>query len=484
MNAWLGALAAIFSAALIPLIQATVVLLAAIVIHQTIRRSPAARYEVVLWALVAVGLCPAMLLAVILSGVPAVVSLRHAMPFDVSSIRSEWTAPIHTGIAHSSAAHFPFAGILVLLWAAGALVGGVRLARGLHFMRRLRRAARPMSRVRIEQLRARVVAVLGRQVPAIVSSEQVGVPAALGCLRPVVLLPSSLLASLDDQQLFQVLVHECAHALRRDPLVGFYQRILASVLWFHPLVHIANHLLDCEREEVCDNYVLRAVAAAEYSLTLLLVAQSLSPPPSGWFAPTLVRSARHLEYRVAGLLNPRRCLMTRLRSARIVFIAIGFIGSAMVLSGFAAAPAPQQDSSNELSHVVPFELGTTYLQGGDSITIDAVRGTADTLSVGNMYQVQGSYKLASQEKALLAVFVTTNGSHSSASTPILRIQKMTVGKGEGHFTLLFYTWEDGSPHVSFYPVPSGDSFAGVYFGTGNSTFRSPRRNVTDRVNAP
>ena len=100
--------------------------------------------------------------------------------------------------------------------------------------------------------------------------------------------------------------------------------------------------------------------------------------------------------------------MTRLRSARIVLIAIGFIGSARVLSCFAAAPAPQQDSSYELSPGVGFELGTTYLQGGDGITIDAVRGTADTLSVGHLYQVQGTYKLASQEPALLALSVTTN----------------------------------------------------------------------------
>jgi len=41
MNACLRALEAIFSAAMIPLIQATVVLLAASIIHQTIRRSAA-----------------------------------------------------------------------------------------------------------------------------------------------------------------------------------------------------------------------------------------------------------------------------------------------------------------------------------------------------------------------------------------------------------------------------------------------------------
>ena len=483
MNTWLGALEAIVRAELTPLLQATVVLLAALVVHQTLRRSAAARHAVLLWALVTVGLCPVMIVSVGLLGIPAAVSLRNPMPLDRLLSHSALSAPLQTGMQHPSKAHFPFAGILVLVWAVGTLLGWVRLIRGLLIMRRIRRAARPVPRVRIEPVMDRVVAVWGRNVPDIFTSELVGVPVALGCWRPGVLLPSSLLARFDDQRLFQVLVHECAHALRRDPLVGFYQRILASVLWFHPLVHIANRLLDREREEVCDNHVLHAVAAAEYSRTLLTVAQSLSPLPKGWFAPTLVRSARHLENRVAGLLNPRRCMMTRLKSTKIALVAMGFIGGTLLLSCFAAAPPPPQDSSNELSHVVRFELGTTYLQGGDSITIDAVRGTSDTLTAGNMYQVQGTYKLASQDKALLAAFVTTGGPHASTPTPNLRTQEMTVGKGEGHFTLLFYMWGDGSPHVSFYPVPSGNSFAGVYFGTGNSTFKGSRGHITDRMNA-
>lgn len=173
--------------------------------------------------------------------------------------------------------------------------------------------------------------------------------------------------------------------------------------------------------------------------------------------------------------------MTRLTSRTTVLIAMGFIGGALLLSCFAATPMTRPGTSNDLSHVVRFELGTTYLQHGDSITINEVRGTSDALTAGNMYQVKGTYKLASRDKALLATFVTTSGRQTDTPTPIMRTQKMTVDRGEGHFTLLFYMWQDGSPHVSLYPVPSGDSFAGVYFGTKNSVFKSPRGTLTDRV---
>ena len=29
---------------------------------------------------------------------------------------------------------------------------------------------------------------------------------------------------------------------------------LAAAFWFHPLIHLANRLLDRAREEICDNY--------------------------------------------------------------------------------------------------------------------------------------------------------------------------------------------------------------------------------------
>jgi MFS family permease len=128
------------------------------------------------------------------------------------------------------------------------------------------------------------------------------------------------------------------------------------------------------------------------------------------------------------------------------------------------------------------------LQGGDSITIDAVRGTCDTLTVGNMYQVKATYRLASQEKALLAAFVTTSGPHSSTPTPNLRTQEMIVGKGEGHFTLLFYMWEDGTPAVRMSVLSCSERELLCRRLLWNwqlhlQAFKSSRGNITDRINA-
>ena len=45
---------------------------------------------------------------------------------------------------------------------------------------------------------------------------------------------------------------------------------------------------------------------------------------------------------------------------------------------------------------------------------------------------------------------------------------MRIEQGDGRFSLFFYMWEKGNPHVAMYGGNGGGSFANVYFGTGDS----------------
>jgi hypothetical protein len=117
-------------------------------------------------------------------------------------------------------------------------------------------------------------------------------------------------------------------------------------------------------------------------------------------------------------------------------------------------------------------LGATNLRGGDRITIEEVNGTADEIKPDNMYEVKGTYRLASHDSATLGVFVTADARDLKANHVKMQTMQATIIKrGEGKFSLLFYMWSDGKPHLSFYPENGGDGLGGIYFGTGDSVLR-------------
>jgi beta-lactamase regulating signal transducer with metallopeptidase domain len=490
MNALMEALTAAAPTAAVILVETTLIFLATALVQRLMRRFPAARHALLLLALVMVGLCPAIMIVGRHVTLPAPIPARD-LPIQAWIHQPEASVAAMGAVQTTPAHHFSLAALLLLAWTGGTLVSLLGMIRSWRKMLRIQKSARILSEERIVQALDRVAITFKCRPPRVLASQHVGVPLAVGSYHPVVLLPASLAQSLDDSELLHVLVHECAHVFRRDTLVKIYQRFLSALLWFHPLVHIVNRLLDGAREDPCDNYVLRVATPAEYSRTLLAVAESVVLTPGGLLAPALVRPAESLESRVTKLLDNRRCAMTRLKSSTVAVIAVAFVGCVLALGSLAASPAAGKVPDNSsLRHVVTPEAGATSHATdaqGDSITIESVRETSDKLSTGNTYEVRGAYKLVSRSKALLAIWVTSGPMYGLPSAITVRDQKgrlyrlvpfnpndshrsladqrEVVNKGEGHFTLRFHLWGAGGPHVSFYPYEGGSSFLGAYFLT-------------------
>ncbi|MGB2741812.1 MAG: M56 family metallopeptidase [Cognaticolwellia sp.] len=97
---------------------------------------------------------------------------------------------------------------------------------------------------------------LSRKV-ALLLSNTTDVPMAIGWLKPVVLVPLSMLSGLTPQQLDMLLLHELAHIRRHDYLVNFLQTLVDILLFFHPAVRWVSKQMRNEREYCSDDIAVQ-----------------------------------------------------------------------------------------------------------------------------------------------------------------------------------------------------------------------------------
>ena len=110
--------------------------------------------------------------------------------------------------------------------------------------------------------------------PAIAKSANITVPVVAGFLRPVVLLPTSFVTGLTTIEIESVLRHELAHLHRYDHVLIVFQRLIESILFFHPVTWYLSHRIHEEREHCCDELaVATGISRIEYANALLKVAE-------------------------------------------------------------------------------------------------------------------------------------------------------------------------------------------------------------------
>src|SRR5437016_13902939 len=126
---------------------------------------------------------------------------------------------------------------VMLLWFGGVVTLSLRLASGWLVTRRLRSVGTdPVPDACLEAVsRLAQRLEVSRPVRAL-QSAVVQVPAVVGWLRPVILLPASALTGLTPLQLDALLAHELAHVRRYDYLVNLVQSVIETLLFYHPAV--------------------------------------------------------------------------------------------------------------------------------------------------------------------------------------------------------------------------------------------------------
>ena len=101
-------------------------------------------------------------------------------------------------------------------------------------------------------------------------SESQADPVLSGFWKPMVILPRDICQRLSSAELEAVLLHELAHAKRRDNWTAAFVHALTCAFWFYPLVLWIEWRLNRERELACDEMVVRWGTAPEDYLAAIL----------------------------------------------------------------------------------------------------------------------------------------------------------------------------------------------------------------------
>ncbi len=161
--------------------------------------------------------------------------------------------------------------------------------------------------------------------PRLLISLKVEVPMAIGWLKPVVLLPATMITGLNNAQLEMLILHELAHIRRHDYLVNFLQTLVEILLFFHPAVLWVSKQMRNEREYCSDDIAVQHCGnAIAYAHTLADTA-SLCTKTHNHTIPNMAMAASggDLKQRVIRLVDhhcaPSNNISKWFASATIIF---------------------------------------------------------------------------------------------------------------------------------------------------------------------
>ena len=236
--------------------------------------------------------------------------------------------------------------LLLIPMGAVTLIALIRLAAGLVYLDRSRRAAIPL-----EPRPKRVDAVqraLGLDVPFAVTN-RLSVPVTFGWARPIVLVPSSFhRLSADEQE--GVACHELLHVHRNDWPMTILEEVVRALLWFHPAVWVLLAKITVSREQVVDAGAVAITGKRrQYLDALWQIVCSCQGGPKALAVPLIGGS--HLRARVERLKKETRMSTPRMVASMLVLTGVLAAAGTVGAAAFSASATVLPDSAHMSSGI-------------------------------------------------------------------------------------------------------------------------------------
>jgi bla regulator protein BlaR1 len=220
--------------------------------------------------------------------------------------------------------------------------------------------------LRLRKVRVAVRAASPLHLPIgvrVLSSPEFIGPGVFGILRPILLLPEGIQDQLTAPQLRAIVAHELCHIRRRDNLATALHMLVEAVFWFHPPVWWLGARLMQERENACDEDVLRLGNDPEaYAEGILKICELYLESPLACVAGVTGANLKQridaiMSNRIASTLSvaKKAALATAGIAAIAVPIAIGVLNAPAI-----RAQQSQPRPSFEVASVKPIDRETMH----------------------------------------------------------------------------------------------------------------------------
>lgn len=176
----------------------------------------------------------------------------------------------------------PYLTSIVAVWCFGLVIYSLRPMIGWRMLRRLRSVGISEPPPEIVALFANISKRLClKQSVRLLQSTVAKTPMVVGYLRPVVLLPVSLVSSMPVSQLEAILAHELFHVRRHDFVINLLQTLVETLFFYHPVVWWLSRRIRIEREHCCDDFVVKLLnKREEYGRALIAIEHLKNQTPS------------------------------------------------------------------------------------------------------------------------------------------------------------------------------------------------------------
>lgn len=197
--------------------------------------------------------------------------------------------------------------LIVGIWVVGCTVLFVRLLMGYLWVNQLKNHPKNQLDSKLtevlENLKTKMNITKAVQVKL---SNVITIPMIMGVIKPVILIPASLMSGFSKDQLETILAHELAHLKRHDFLLNGLQSVLDVLYFFHPAMWLLSAQIRKERENCCDDMAL------QYAGSRILLAKTLVQIQETAYAPKLALAFGKKSYtllervqRIVGLSQSR-----------------------------------------------------------------------------------------------------------------------------------------------------------------------------------